>query len=76
MSNVSKLAQFIGKTGNVVISGQAGIKFGVTVSDVRLVYNSMQFFCEPISGVGGKWYAASSVELSGVNDRNVSEDSK
>ncbi len=63
MSNVQRLQQLIGRTGNVVITGQAGIKFGVRVLDARTVYSNIQVFCEPITGSGGKWYAISSVEF-------------
>lgn len=63
-SNVKQLMSYIGKTGNVTISGQDGIRFGVTVTDARMVYSNVQVYCEPISGTGGRWYALSSVEFS------------
>ncbi len=70
-TNVARMLSFIGRTGNVVISGQQGIKFGVRVVDVRITYSVMQFMCEPISGSGFKWYAAASVELNSVDNTNV-----
>lgn len=63
MSNVQRLASFIGRTGNVSISGCPGIKFGVRVLDVKMVYSNMQCFCEPLTGTGGKWFAAASIEF-------------
>lgn len=71
MSNVQRLTQFIGRTGNVVITGQTGIKFGVRVIDVRMNYSRMECFCEPITGTGGKWYAESSIEFHDVKSQEV-----
>lgn len=71
MITARESAQYLGRTGQVQITGQRGITFTVKVSDVRMVYNAIQLLCEPVSGTGSKWYALDSITLDNVKPQEV-----